>query len=141
MTRLLGLLVAMVPVPLAATCGDRNACDHPPVGIGAVVTDAQASSGRAPSASGVRPDSAAAWRAGSADSWRRRRRDLARHLGVLGRWEAPHERAGLPCSNTHFLAVWTCPTICGGGSPNTALNPVMYGLSWVLREKKRSALS
>ena len=37
------VLVAMVPVLLAATCGDQNACDHPPAGIGAVVTDVQAS--------------------------------------------------------------------------------------------------
>ncbi|HSR25186.1 MAG TPA: hypothetical protein VLW53_16645, partial [Candidatus Eisenbacteria bacterium] len=36
--------VAMVPVLLAATCSDQNACDHPPPGVGAVVTDVQASS-------------------------------------------------------------------------------------------------
>ena len=37
------VLVAMVPVLLLASCGDQNACDHPPAGIGAVATDVQAS--------------------------------------------------------------------------------------------------
>ena len=35
-------LLAMTPILLADTCGDRNACDHPPPGVGAVVTDVQA---------------------------------------------------------------------------------------------------
>lgn len=38
------VLVAFVPVLLAAACGDQNVCDHPPPEIGAVVVDAQASS-------------------------------------------------------------------------------------------------
>lgn len=43
MNRLL-FLVAMMPVLLAAACGDRNACNQPPPGVGAVVTDTQAAS-------------------------------------------------------------------------------------------------
>ena len=42
MTRLL-VLVAMTPILLADTCGHQNACDHPPPGVGAVMTDVQAS--------------------------------------------------------------------------------------------------
>jgi hypothetical protein len=36
------VLVIMAPVLIADTCGEQNACDHPPAGIGAVVTEVQA---------------------------------------------------------------------------------------------------
>lgn len=37
------VLVGVVPVLMGAACGDQNACDHPPPEVGAIVTDAQAS--------------------------------------------------------------------------------------------------
>jgi hypothetical protein len=38
----LALLVALVPIVLADTCGDQNACNQPPPGIGGIAVTAQA---------------------------------------------------------------------------------------------------